>query len=138
MKKILFVAALALVASAACTKTELSDTATPDVEIGFQVASYLDQTKADDSHGHSSFISELAELGITSNQNFKSQAFILAAQADGTVANPAAFFSAGTNNVETVKWDGTNKVWKPEHTYSDPNHLRVAFHSSLGMTILIR
>lgn len=119
MKKFLFVAALALVASAACTKTELSDTATPDVEIGFQVASYLDQTKADDSHGHSSFISELAELGITSNQNFKSQAFILAAQADGTVANPAAFFSAGASNVETINYNGSDS-WKPAHTYFWP------------------
>lgn len=121
MKKFVFLAVLALVASAACTKTELSGNADPDIEIGFQVASYLDQTKADpDSHSHTSFIDELAELGVTSNQYFKSQAFILAAKADDTVADPAKFFSAVDNNIETVKWDATNNIWKPEHTYFWP------------------
>ena len=118
MKKFFILAALALVASAACTKTELSDNATPDVEIGFQVASYLNQTKAD-THGHTSFINELAELGVTSDQYFKSQAFIHAAQADGTVAAPAGFFTAGTGNIETIKYNGSN-TWKPEHPYFWP------------------
>ncbi|MBO4605120.1 MAG: hypothetical protein J5667_01090 [Bacteroidales bacterium] len=118
MKKFFIIAALALVASAACTKSELSDNANRDVEIGFQVASYLNQTKAD-SHDHTSFIDELAELGVTSNQSFNSQAFILAAQSDGTVADPAAFFSAGTGNVETIKYDGSS-TWKPVHPYFWP------------------
>ena len=118
MKKFFIIAAVALVASAACTKSELSDTANRDVEIGFQVASYLNQTKAD-THGHTSFIDELAELGITSDQYFKSQAFILAAQSDGTVADPAAFFSAGAGNIETINYDGSS-TWKPAHPYFWP------------------
>ncbi len=118
MKKLLIVAAAALVASVACTKVETETT--PEVEIGFQVATYLNQTKADaDSHGHTSFISELAELGISSSQYFKSAAYIHAAQADGTVADPAAFFTAGTANVESINYDGSS-TWKPAHPYYWP------------------
>ena len=58
-------------------------------------------------------------MGITSNQYFKSQAFIHAAQADGTIAAPAAFFVAGTNNVESINYDGTSS-WKPAHPYYWP------------------
>lgn len=116
MKKYFFIAAAALVASVACSKVETE--ATPDVEIGYQVATFLNQTKAD-SHGHTSFIDELAELGITSNQSFKSAAYIHAAQSDGTVAAPAEFFVAGTDNVETINYDGSSS-WKPAHPYYWP------------------
>lgn len=114
MKKLFIIAAAALVASVACSKVETAET-TPDVEIGFQVASYLNQTKA----GETSFVSELDELGITSGQYFKSAAYIHAAQSDGTVAAPAAFFVAGESNVESINFDGT-KTWKPAHPYYWP------------------
>lgn len=114
MKKLFIIAAAALVASVACSKVETAET-TPDVEIGFQVASYLSQTKA----GETSFVSELDELGITSGQYFKSAAYIHAAQSDGTVAAPAAFFVAGDSNVESINFDGT-KTWKPAHPYYWP------------------
>ena len=114
MKKLFIIAAAALVASVACSKVETAET-TPDVEIGFQVASYLNQTKA----GETSFVSELNELGITSGQYFKSAAYIHAAQSDGTVAAPAAFFVAGDSNVESINFDGT-KTWKPAHPYYWP------------------
>ena len=116
MKRLFIIAAAALVASVACSKVETTET-TPDVEIGFQVASYLSQTKAD-SHGHTSFVDELTEVGAASNY-FKSVAYIHAAQADGTVAAPAKFFTAGTNGVETINYDGSS-AWKPAHPYYWP------------------
>ena len=115
MKKLFIIAAAALVASVACSKVET--VATPDQEIGFQVASYLSQTKAD-SHGHTSFVDELSEVGAASNY-FKSVAYIHAAQADGTVAAPAKFFTAGTEGVETINYDGSTQ-WKPAHPYYWP------------------
>lgn len=115
MKKYFFIAAAALVASVACSKVETE--ATPDVEIGYQVATFLNQTKAD-SHGHTSFVDELTEVGAASNY-FKSVAYIHAAQADGSVANPALFFTAGTDGIETINYDGSSS-WKPAHPYYWP------------------
>lgn len=115
MKKLFIIAAAALVASVACSKVET--VATPDVEIGYQVATFLNQTKAD-SHGHTSFIDELAELGISSDQYFKSTAYIHAAQADGNVAAPTLFFTAGTEGVETINY--ASSTWKPAHPYYWP------------------
>lgn len=115
MKKLFIIAAAALVASVACSKVETI--ATPDQEIGFQVASYLSQTKAD-THGHTSFVDELTEVGAASNY-FKSVAYIHAAQADGSVANPALFFTAGTAGVEAINYDGSS-TWKPAHPYYWP------------------
>lgn len=116
MKKYFLLAAAALVALTACTKID-NVSNTPDVKIGYQVATYLNQTKADD-HGHTSLIDELAELGVTSNQSFKSVAYIHAAQADGTVADPTTFFNAATDGIETVTFN-SNK-WEPAHTYYWP------------------
>ena len=127
MKKYFIIAAVALVASAACTKIETSETATPDVKIGYQVATYLNQTKADpDTHGHTSFIDELKELKITSGQSFKSKAFIHAAQANGTVAAPVAFFNGADNGIETISY--ASSKWEPAHTYYWPK----AANSSLS------
>ena len=116
MKKYFLLAAAALVALTACTKID-DVSNTPDVKIGYQVATYLNQTKAD-SHGHTSLIDELTELGITSNQSFKSVAYIHAAQADGTVADPARFFNAATDGIETVAY--ASNQWEPSHTYYWP------------------
>ena len=118
MKKYLIFAAATLVAGIACSKVE-TENAAPDVEIGFQVASYLNQTKAvTDSHGHTSFVDELTEVGAASKY-FKSAAYIHAAKADGTVEAPAAFFTAGSGNVETINYDGSS-TWKPAHPYYWP------------------
>lgn len=121
MKKIYTILATAAILAgfAACTKVAVDENvATPDLKIGYQVATYLNQTKS--AHGHTSFLDELTELGINSNQSFNSAAYIHAAQADGTVAAPAAFFNAGTGNVEAIKWDDTNKEWAPAHPYYWP------------------
>ena len=118
MKKYLIFAAATLVAGIACSKVE-TENAAPDVEIGFQVASYLNQTKAvTDSHGHTSFVDELTEVGAASKY-FKSAAYIHAAKADGTVEAPAAFFTASSLNVETINYDGSS-TWKPAHPYYWP------------------
>ena len=116
MKKLYTILAIAAVAAVACSKVERNDA--PETLIGFQVANYLSQTKAD-SHDHTSFIDELAELGINSDQYFKSKAFIHAAQEDGTVAAPAPFFVAGTGSIESINYDGSS-TWKPAHPYYWP------------------
>lgn len=114
MKKYLILAAAAVAALAACSKVEADLSSMPDVKIGYQVASYSQQTKA---NSETSFIDELTELGV-STKAFESKAFIHAAQADGTVAAPATFFNAGSNGVETVSWDGSE--WAPAHPYYWP------------------
>lgn len=48
MKKYFIIAASALVAMCACSKTEVNTIDAPDQEINFQVANYLSQTKADE------------------------------------------------------------------------------------------
>ena len=117
MKKYFVFAVAALIAGMACSKVDVDNAATPDVQIGYQVATFLNQTKAD-SHGHTSFVAELAELGIDSDQYFKSAAYIHAAKSDGNVENPTEFFTAGTGNVETINY--VSSQWKPAHPYYWP------------------
>ena len=101
MKKLYTILAIAAVAAVGCSKTELADT--PDVKIGFQVANYATQTKA----GETSFLTELADLGVTSNQAFKSKAFI---NAD----NGAGGHTFATFFEESIVWNATAKKWAPE------------------------
>lgn len=111
MKKIFLLAAAALVALTACTKID-DVTSTPDVKIGYQVANYMNQTKANDG----SFIDELTSLGVTSGQAFKSIAYINADNGSGGT-NLRTFFA---NNPETISWDATNKIWAPSIDYYWP------------------
>ncbi|MBR3500875.1 MAG: hypothetical protein IKO04_05690 [Bacteroidales bacterium] len=113
MKKFYYVAVLALVASAACTKTELSDTATPDVKIGYQVANYMAQTKA----GETSFLTELSGLGVAAaNAAFKSSAFLNADNGNGG-HNFGAFYPT---NPETISWNTSTTEWEPSRDYYWP------------------
>lgn len=113
MKKFYYVAVLALVASAACTKTELSDTANPDVKIGYQVANYMAQTKA----GETSFLTELSGLGVAAaNAAFKSSAFLNADDGNGG-HNFGAFYPA---NPETISWNTSTTEWEPSRDYYWP------------------
>ena len=100
MKKLYTILAIAAVAAVGCSKTELADT--PDVKIGFQVANYATQTKADEG----GFLKELADLGITENQAFKSNAYINADDGNGGHTF-ATFFE------ESIKWDSSAKQWAP-------------------------
>ena len=123
MKKLFIaIATVALVATASCTKVTPDESSSAiNNKISFNVANYSPTTKAD-SHGHTSFIDELAELGIAkANAAFSTEAFVHADNGNGTVAVPVDFFVAGTNNVEAVKYvDGDTKYWEPEHTYYWP------------------
>jgi len=100
MKKLYTILAIAAVAAVGCSKTELADT--PDVKIGFQVANYATQTKADAG----GFLKELEDLGITENQAFKSKAFINADNGAGGHTF-APFFT------ESIAWNATPKQWAP-------------------------
>jgi hypothetical protein len=111
MKKLYTILAIAAVAAVGCAKTEVVND-TPDVKIGFQVADYAVQTKA-----NVSLVNELNTLGL--DKEFQSVAYINAANAGGTVDAPVKFFTAVANGIETVKYNGSN-AWEPEHTYYWP------------------
>lgn len=104
MKKLYIIAAIALVASAACTQLEIGENA-PEVKIGYQVANYAAQTKA----GETSFLTELSGLGVSSDQAFSSSAFINADDGNGG-HNFGAFFNP---NPESITWNSTAKTWSP-------------------------
>ena len=107
MKKYFILAAAALVALTACTKMELDETATPDVKIGFEVANYMSQTKADGS----SFLTELTNMGATTKA-FKSSAFIH--------PNGSSFGNFFNPNPETITWNTTSTEWEPSKDYYWP------------------
>lgn len=119
MKKFFLLAAAALVALTACTKID-DVTSTPDMKIGYQVANYATQTKA----GNGSFLDELTSAPFSKQQSdvfFKSVAFINADDGNGGVEAPARFFTAATNQIETISYtSGDPAVWEPSHTYYWP------------------
>ena len=102
MKKYLMISAAAVaVFSMSCSKIE--DTSA-EQEIGFAVASYVPQTKAD----------ELSIITVDGVRAFKCKAFLHSNGAD-----------AGTNyfgdNGETITYNGSN-AWTPSHPYYWPKH----------------
>ena len=123
MKKLFFFATAALVI-AACAKTSLDNTATPDVPVTFQAANYSVATKA----------GEVSVFGDF--KNFQCLAYLHAVgvdlNADGTqkAATSQDFFGTG----ETISpYDNTNAVianptpattdvayWAPSHSYYWP------------------
>jgi hypothetical protein len=115
MKKLFILAAAAVVALAACTKTEVVNN-TPDQAIAFQVANYVNATKAD-SHGHTSLLDE----GFN---NFKTYAWYT--PATGT-ANQAFMAPA------TVSYDATKKLWHAtDRSYFWPKTGFINFFSFAG------
>ena len=111
MKKFYYVAALALVASAACSNIDPVEV--PDTKIGYQVADYMTQTKA----GETSFLTELSGLGVdAADASFKSSAFINADNGNGGHAFSAFF----PTNPETISWNATAKQWEPSRDYYWP------------------
>jgi hypothetical protein len=106
MKKLNTILVIAAVAAVGCAKTEVVNT--PDVKIGYQVASYSTQTKADDG----GFLKEMETFSITAaNALFKSVAFINADDGNGGQAAPARFYAAATDQVETIKY--ASNQWAP-------------------------
>ena len=102
MKKYLIIAAVALVASAACTKVETVEA--PARKITFHAGTYAAQTKADT-------VSVLSEF-----TSFKAKAFL---HADGYEGTTQDFF--GTDG-ETISPDNTSNptYWAPSHDYYWP------------------
>ena len=109
MKKLYTILAVAaLVGAASCTKVETDPSVSTDVKIGYQVANYATQTKADDG----GFLKEMEAYGISAaNAMFKSVAFINADNGAGGQEAPARFFAAATDQVETIKY--ASNQWAP-------------------------
>lgn len=112
MKKFYILAAVALVASAACTKVEPVETVASEPAISFQVANYAGQTKA----GETSLVDEGFEQFTT-----------------------YAWYTSATNTDQafmapaTVKWNSTAKEWAPiDRTYYWPKTGYVNFFSFAG------
>ena len=112
MKK-LFILATAVLATVACSKTEvLNETSENGPAIAFQVANYAGQTKA----GETSLITE----GFN---NFKTYAWYTSA----TASNQAFMTPA------TVTWDSGNTQWAPsDHVYYWPKTGYINFFSFAG------
>ncbi|MCR5276483.1 MAG: fimbrillin family protein [Bacteroidales bacterium] len=109
MKKYFIIAIAALVASAACTKTEVS-TLTPNQAISFQVANYVGRTRASES---------LFQMDST----FKTSSWFH--------ENATAAAQAFMDN-ETVKWQSTNSTWGTDRAYFWPKTGWINFFSWTG------
>lgn len=94
MKKYIIIALAAVVALAACTKTNPEEKKAE--QISFQVANYVPATKA-----NVSILPEVGEAG------FSTKAYLRAA---GSLDTYQEFFGA---NGETVKWNATKAEWAP-------------------------
>ena len=114
MKKYLIPAVAAVTVMAACSKVEADYSSMPDVKIGYQVANYATQTKADPTEH--SFLTELADMGVTSNQAFKSIAYLNGDNGNGGTTLQTFY----ATSPETISWDATNKQWAPSHDYYWP------------------
>ena len=109
MKKYFIIAIAALVASAACTKTEVS-TVTPNQAISFQVAKYVGKTRAGES---------LFPMDST----FKTSSWFH----ENATASAQAFMDA-----ETIKWQSTNSSWASDRAYFWPKTGWINFFSWTG------
>ncbi|MBO4605121.1 MAG: fimbrillin family protein [Bacteroidales bacterium] len=113
MKKLFIIAAAAVAALAACTKTEVN---TPDQAINFNAANYISRvTKANVTFG-------------TAN-TFKTNAYV------HTLVLNAGTPEASIQQMmfdETVAWNGTLNQWLPSRTYFWPKTGYVNFFSYAG------
>ena len=106
MKKYFIIAAVALVASAACTKNV---TEAPESPIAFQVANYVPQTKA-------------GEVKFDEAKTFSTYAWF------HPTSGAAQAFMAN----ETIKWQEANKQWSSDRVYFWPKTGYVNFFSYAG------
>jgi len=124
MKKYLFIAAAAVVASVACSKVEDNfNEADPSNKVAFEVANYASptQTKADET--------SLASEGFYSFHTYANQF--------PTIGNPVTFMS----NVEVKAWDNSAQAvtsgngiysWAPAVDYYWPKTGYINFYSYAG------
>ena len=112
MKKYFIIAAAALVAFAACSKTEVVNT-TPDQAISFQVAKYVGRTRAGES---------LFPMDST----FKTPSWFH----ENESATAQAFM-----DTETVKWQSVNSTWGTDRAYFWPKTGWINFFSWNGFPL---
>ena len=111
MKKFYILAAVALVASAACTKIETVES-TPDQAISFQVANYMNQvTKANVSFGTGNTFHTNAWVHTTLN---------------GSASTQQLMYD------EEIAWNDLEKQWLPSRVYYWPKTGYVNFFSYAG------
>ena len=118
MKKFFVISAAALVALAACTKTEVANT-TPDKAITFQVANYASQTqtKADDSHGHISLITDEGIDHFTTNAYYHTEGYT----------------TQGFMVDQVIEWRSATSEWAPQgREYYWPKTGYINFFSYAG------
>ena len=114
MKKFYTILAIsAAIAAVGCTKVNVDENATPDRKIGYQVANYATQTR---SGSETSFLDELSDLGITTEQFFMSKAYINADNGAGSTVL-SEFYSP---NPDSIKWNATSTEWEPSKDYYWP------------------
>lgn len=140
MKKFIYIAALALIAGAACTKVE---TETQQVKVTFQAANYVPQTKAGEVSVFNDF------------KAFKSRAFLHAEgvdlNADGTVKDSYQEFfgtagetispyNSGKAIITNPTFESTDVAyWAPSHEYYWPKGSKsfvnfVGWYGTSGLT----
>lgn len=112
MKKYFFLAAAALVAMCACTKTVVNEV--PDQAIDFNVASYVPQTKG----------SEVSIIGET--KSFHTYAFY---HVNGGAAQ--AYFTAAGEDIKPDN-ETTPSKWAPSRVYYWPKTGSINFYSYYG------
>lgn len=124
MKKYFFLAVAAVVAMAACTKTQIDETVVPEKKIGFEVANYAAQTKAN--------------LALTNAEDGIYQFHTFAYQFP-TIGNARQFMDvdifAWQQVAQTSKLtSGTSPVavWAPEQDYYWPKTGYINFYSYAG------
>ena len=108
MKKFIYIAALALIAGAACTKVE---TVTPDAKITFQAANYVPQTKAE--------VSIMSEF-----TSFTCKAFLHAkgyeSETQDMFGASGETISASTSANAVTTTSSEVAYWAPSHDYYWP------------------
>ena len=112
MKKLFILAAAAVVALAACTKTEVVNN-TPDQAIAFQVANYVPQTKA-------------GEVKFDESETFTTDAWFHPTDGGST----QRFMEA-----ETIKWQSTTNTWAADRAYFWPKTGDISFYSYAGSPV---
>lgn len=124
MKKLFILAVAAVAAMAACSKTEVNETAIPNQKIGFEVANYSAQTKA-------------GEVALTNAEDGLYQFHTVANQFP-KLGTPVVFM-----DTDIFAWDNATTpakvttgtgvyVWAPENDYYWPKTGYINFYSYAG------
>ena len=124
MKKYFIIAAAAVAAMAACTKVQIDESVAPDKKIGFEVANYVAQTKA-----NSSLATEV--------YNFKTYAYQFPALGSPVVFMDETIYAwkAADHTVEANKLtEGNSPIveWSPVYDYYWPKTGTINFYSYAG------